>query len=105
MKIPKKVSCYVVIYDIFSNKNNSWISSSERRRAKIARILLEHGIRTQKSMYELTISPSKLEKIISLLSTIIDKNDRIYIYPIENRLIKKIARYGKEVDIMKNIFI
>jgi len=106
MKLPKRVRNFVVIYDIFSDGKEKWFSHSERRRARIARFLLEFGIRTQKSVFELTISPSEMEKLIKRIEKVANPNrDKIYIYPIESRTLKKINRSGREIEVLKNIFI
>lgn len=106
MKFPKRVRNYVVIYDISSDRKARWASHSEYRRAKIARLLLEFGIRTQKSVFELTIPSSKMEKIAGIVSKIANHSkDKIYIYPMESKLLDKVIRKGKEVYILKSIFI
>jgi len=106
MNIPKRVSRYIVIYDIFSDGRLGWTSSSERRRAKIARFLLEFGVRTQKSVFEIEISRYEVEKLIFRLKKVMKlERDKIYIYPIENKILKKIYRIGKETNVFGNIYV
>jgi len=106
MKFPKRVKNFVVIYDIFSDGGERWLSLSEKRRAKIARFLLESGVRTQKSVFELTISSSEMEKLAKRIEKVakLDR-DKIYIYPVESKVLKKIRRTGKEIGVLKNIFV
>ncbi len=106
MKFPKNVKTYVVIYDIFSEKKETWGTEANRRRAKIARLLLERGIRTQKSVFELEISSEGMKKLAGLLQKAMKENqDKIYIYPIEKKVKKKIKRIGEMPITLDNIFI
>jgi len=107
-KLPKRVDYYVVIYDIFSGSEcyARWNSGSEWRRAKIARILLEVGVRTQKSVFELNVSKSELKKILIKIKNIAKEEvDKIYVYPIESKVCKNIKRLGYESPLLKSIFI
>jgi len=104
--LPKRVTNYVVIYDIFSEGREGWSSPSNTRRAKIARLLLEFGIRTQKSVFEIKVSSSEAKKLFSLLKKRAKEDrDKIYIYPLENRALKKIRRAGKELDLLNNFYL
>ena len=104
--IPRNVEKFVVIYDIAADDTNSWGSESSRRRAKVSRILLEYGIRTQKSVFELEAPSDKIKKIAGLLAKHINlKKDRIYIYPIEGKVVKKIHRIGRDLKLLKHVFI
>ena len=106
MKTPKRVTKYIVIYDVFSDGDRGvWCSHSSKRRAKIARYLFEFGIRTQKSVFEISIKPVDLEKLLNKLTKTLTAKDKIYIYPIEERLTRKILRCGKEITLINNIFI
>jgi len=99
---------YVVIYDIFSGRGSSsrWSSGAEWRRMRIARILLEFGIRTQKSVFELEVSKRELREILSKIERVARKEvDRVYIYPIEAKVVKRIERLGWELPLFKSIFI
>ena len=106
MKLPTRAETFIVIYDIFSDQRDRWLSSSVKRRGKIARILLEIGVRTQKSVYEIKSSPLKVEKALKRIEKIahLDK-DKIYVYPIESKVAERILRIGKEPLSSKLFFI
>jgi CRISPR-associated protein Cas2 len=105
-KLPQRVNNYIVIYDIFSDGGDRWASLSNRRRAKISRFLLEYGIRTQKSVFEVNISPAKMNKLVERIRKVARTDrDRIYIYPIECKVVKKIRRFGRNIATLDSIFI
>ena len=106
MRLPKRVNTFVVIYDIFSDQKDRWFSSSVKRRGKIARILLEVGIRTQKSVYEINASATELERALKRIEKVAHlEKDKIYVYPMESKVVKNILRVGKEPPTSKLIFI
>jgi len=76
---------FLVVYDISENK----------KRSKVANMLLKFGIRVQLSCFELECSE---DEILSLLSTIekeIDKTtDIIFIYPILKSVEDKVIEIG-----------
>jgi len=111
-----KFTRYVVIYDICEEKTaeleeNTSKSQVEgiikrgrerydvyytnKRRGKIARLLLEHGIRTQKSVYEIIAGEKEIKKLVGLFKKISEKQDKIYIYPICESVYKRAMRVGK----------
>jgi|GEM_PF-1021623 CRISPR-associated protein Cas2 len=106
MNLPKRVKRFVVIYDVACDGKEGWHSCSYKRRNKIARVLLEIGIRTQKSVYEITADTAKLEKALRRIEKIAKlEKDKIYVYPIESKVVEKITRIGNEPEIMKILFI
>lgn len=107
-RLPKRAEYYVVIYDVFSGADRSprWSSGADWRRARIARILLEIGVRTQKSVFEVNVSAGQMEKVLNKIGRIAKKElDKVYIYPIESKVIEKIKRLGYETPLLKSIFI
>jgi len=107
-RLPKRAEYYVVIYDVFSRTDISprWGSGADWRRARIARILLEVGVRTQKSVFEVNISPRNLTKLLETIRSLIEEElDKVYIYPIESKVRKSVKRLGYVSPILKNIFI
>lgn len=60
----------VVAYDV----------ADDNRRARVAALLQTHGDRIQQSVYLLTISPPRMEKILVTLRKLIDTSrDNIYV--------------------------
>jgi CRISPR-associated protein Cas2 len=106
VKLPKRVEKFIVIYDIASDKEEGWHSRSLRRRNKIARVLLEIGVRTQKSVYEITADGVTLERALKRVEKIahLDR-DKIYVYPLESKVAEKVLRIGKEPPTLKLLFI
>ena len=68
---------YLVSYDIPSTK------AGDRRRAKLARNLVNYGLRVQYSIFEVSISPEKIDNLLTELTSYINpKEDSIRIYPL-----------------------
>jgi len=107
-KLPKQVKYYVVIYDILSGSDVSprWSSGADWRRTRIARILLEVGIRTQRSVFEINVPRAQMEKTLLKIEQVAKEElDKIYFYPIEEKVKKKIKRLGYKTPLLGNIFI
>ncbi len=107
-RLPKRAEYYVVIYDVFSGADRSprWSSGADWRRARIARILLEIGVRTQKSVFEINVSDTTLKKLISLLEKIANtERDKVYVYPVESKVKRKLKRIGYVTPLLRSIFI
>ena len=98
-KFSKNITTYVIIYDILSDDGKGWVSIANRRRAKISRILLEYGLRTQKSVFELEItSEREFKKMIKRIKSTMKEHDKIYIYPIDSKNKKRIKKMGFEAE-------
>ncbi|SNR63114.1 CRISPR-associated endonuclease Cas2 [Desulfurobacterium atlanticum] len=98
-KFSNRITTYIIIYDILSDDVRGWVSLANRRRAKISRILLEYGMRTQKSVFELEITSKKeFSRMIKRLEKTMNKHDKVYIYPIDSKNKKKIKRLGYEIE-------
>lgn len=64
---------YLVLYDIADNK----------RLARAAAIVLDYGIRIQRSVYEVRVSPSGLVLLKQRLAAVIDpEKDGVKIFPL-----------------------
>jgi CRISPR-associated protein Cas2 len=106
-----KFNRYIVIYDICEEETLDTAASKEniyhtnKRRGKIARLLLEHGIRTQKSVYEIIASEKEIKKLVGLFKKISEKGDKIYIYPISESIYKRTIRVGKISPMIEHFFI
>jgi CRISPR-associated protein Cas2 len=106
-----KFTRYIVIYDICEEKIASILAPEKntyyanKRRGKIARLLLEHGIRTQKSVYEIIASEKEIKKLVVLFKKISEKQDKIYIYPICESVYKRAMRVGKISPMIEHFFI
>ena len=107
-RLPKRVGYYVVIYDVFSGTDNSprWGSGADWRRVRIARILLEVGVRTQKSVFEINISSRDLSKLLETMRSLIKEDlDKVYVYPIESKVRNNVKRLGYVSPILQSIFL
>jgi len=72
----------IVAYDIRSNK----------KRAKLAKNLLQFGIRTQKSMFECEINGKELNIIKKLAKKFSDDEDFVTVYEIYEKDTKRIGK-------------
>lgn len=78
---------YTITYDITDNKN----------RGKINKILKNCGVRTQFSVFEVSMKKSELEVLLIELSEYIDvKTDRLFAFPLKNKS-DSINRIGKKI--------
>jgi len=71
----------IVAYDIRSN----------RKRAKLAKNLLQFGIRTQKSMFECEVNKKELNIIKKLAKKFSDDEDFVTVYEIYEKDTKRIG--------------
>jgi len=78
---------FMICYDI----------SKDRIRAKVSRILLEYGIRTQKSIFEIEENREIINNIMEELSiTILHNTDKVFSFEISDG--HDIERSGKSVE-------
>jgi CRISPR-associated protein Cas2 len=71
---------YIIAYDISGN----------RRRQKITKILEEHGVRMNKSVFECFVFPDTFNKLEKDISNIINlKKDSVLYYPICRKCMSK----------------
>ncbi|WP_457621965.1 CRISPR-associated endonuclease Cas2 [Persephonella sp.] len=75
---------FIVCYDISDN----------RKRQKVAKLLKGFGIRTQFSVFEVDCSRSVIEAILIAVDSIIDPIDKFFVYPVDDKNLKKIKRIG-----------
>ena len=73
--VSEKKVFVLVIYDIIENK----------KRVKLAKLLLGYGFRIQKSAFEAELSEKKYEKLLEELRQFEDEEDSIRIYRISGR--------------------
>jgi len=83
----------IVAYDIRSDK----------KRAKLAKNLLQFGIRTQKSMFECEVNKKELNIIKKLAKKFSDDEDFVTVYEIYEKDIKRIGNV-KYIEIDDLIF-
>jgi len=69
----------LVFYDI----------SEPKRLRQVAKVLLSHGTRVQKSVYEMKIKNKEVKSMQKKISTIIKDKDRIHYYHLCNKDLKK----------------
>ncbi len=106
MSQPKRISRFVVIYDIcVIDDSYHEQRSSAKRRAKVMRILYDYGIRTQLSVFEIELKGNQYVELIERIKTVIrETTDKVYIYPIDGKSLNKILRLGKEPDVLSDFF-
>ena len=96
MKLPERISRYVVVFDICTY-DDSWEERrfSVKRRTKLWRILFEYGHRTQLSVFEVEVSSANFRLFVSRLSSAIrEETDKVYIYPLDRRSLRSVVRVG-----------
>lgn len=64
---------YVLSYDV----------SDDRRRARIAKLMKGHGMRVQKSVFECSLEPDRLKRLIERAAKLLDKHtDSLRLYAL-----------------------
>ncbi len=69
------MSLYVATYDVSDN----------RRRAKLARVLLRYGARVQESVFEVNLDPEDMAKFKRDVGSRLSAKDRFALFPIDER--------------------
>ena len=83
---------YLFSYDI----------ANSHRRSKISKVLEQFGIRMQKSIFQLDVSPMKAEEIKEALLTIMaEKEDSLLFFPICKTCFEKTVSIGNK-SLLKN---
>ena len=72
----------------------SYDISDDGIRNKVANILLDHGVRVQYSMFECLVDAKTLDKLIVMLSPLIEESDSIRVYQICEACLKKMVLLG-----------
>jgi len=68
--------------------------SDDKKRDKIASLLEEYGIRVQKSVFEIEINKTNLERLTEKVAKLIKKEDSIRFYFMQNDTIRKSFYFG-----------
>ena len=107
MKLPKRISHFVVIYDIcVTDDTYHERRRSVKRRTKLMRVLYDYGIRTQLSVFEVELKGREYGELLLRVERIIrHETDKVYIYPLDAGSGEKIRRIGKESNILGDFFI
>lgn len=85
-----KKDAYLIAYDI----------SDDRKRLKIMSALLMYGNRVQYSVFEVMLTDSQLQSLISFFNSEIDKRkDSIRIYKLGEEALKGAKRYGNPITL------
>jgi len=81
---------YVIAYDI----------QDDRQRRQASRVLLAHGERVQKSLYECELKPAALQKIQLALQPLYNpEQDRLRLYRLCAQCLKHTQTYGQQAAI------
>jgi len=75
---------FIVCYDI----------TDDKKRLKISKLLKAHGIRTQKSLFEVECDERIIISLLEEVEQVIDPIDKFFIYPVDNKNVKNIIRLG-----------
>lgn len=107
MKLPKRITRFVVIYDVCVVDDTYYeMRNAAKRRAKLSRILFEFGTRTQRSVFEVELKGSDYIQAIDRLKSVIrETTDKVYIYPLDAGSVKKTSRLGKTPTGLEDIFL
>lgn len=76
----------LIIYDIADNK----------RRLKLAKLLLGYGFRIQKSAFEAVIAKKKYKELLNRLPAYASSEDSIRVYKIIGK--GQVVSFGKEIE-------
>lgn len=69
--------------------------SKQNPRQKVGDVLLEYGVRVQKSAFEIDLDPSELDKLRRRLERLLDpKTDRLAFYPVDRRGRRRVIWLG-----------
>ncbi len=87
---------YIISYDI----------SNDRKRNRLAKILLDYGTRVQYSVFECVMDDKLLEEMIKKLKRVISEKDSVRIYTLCAKCEKIIKVFGSgEITKDKDVFI
>ncbi|MFW5804873.1 MAG: CRISPR-associated endonuclease Cas2 [bacterium] len=99
----ERIERFVVLYDIFENEIDDFVAGN--RRTRIARMLLDYGIRSQLSVFEIEIRHKRFNELLKRIKKECRAGDKIYIYPLDKKNRTKIKRIGNIDSIVNDYFI
>ena len=80
---------WVIAYDV----------ANDKRRSKVARILLHHGIRIQRSVYECELDSAEMESLVATISEVLDEGaDVLHAFPTCDRCSRHRRTFGRVRD-------
>lgn len=79
---------YVIAYDVVD----------DRKRTRLAEILLDYGERVQKSVFEADLKRSEMQEIVQRVSHLIAQEDSLRFYPMCETCAKGILTIGQKVQ-------
>lgn len=69
------MSLHIACYDV----------ADDRRRARVARLLLRHGVRVQKSVFEVWLEPEQVPGLQREVGRLLGRDDAFDLYPFDSR--------------------
>lgn len=88
-RVNLKYNCYLVIYDIQSNKT----------RNKLSKLLEGYGVRVQKSCFEIRMGAKELQGLLNRLNEFFDGEEDIICYKIyANEIVRYSSTFVKDED-------
>ena len=81
------MSLYIASYDI----------ADDRRRTRVARLLLQYGTRIQQSVYELFLDPEELPEFRRELGVLLSVRDHFTLFPVDERGTRATLSWQREL--------
>lgn len=81
------MSLYIASYDI----------ADDRRRTRVARLLLQYGTRIQQSVYELFLDPAELPEFRGELGVLLSVRDHFTLFPVDERGTRATLSWQREL--------
>lgn len=79
---------YLIAYDIQDDGN----------RLRVSTLLLDHGDRVQKSVFEAELTREELKEILGKAAKYLEEEDSLRVYPLCQACAKRIASLGRQPE-------
>jgi CRISPR-associated protein Cas2 len=89
------MSQYIASYDI----------SDDRRRQRVARVLLGYGFRVQRSVYQVYVEPEELEDLQFEVAIHLEASDEFVLYPVDERGTRTTISWQRTVEALPAVLI
>ncbi|ADB15820.1 CRISPR-associated protein Cas2 [Pirellula staleyi DSM 6068] len=89
------MSLYLASYDI----------SDDKRRAKVARFLLQFGARLQKSVFEIDLDPDEIAEFRRDVGSILSQKDLFVLVPVDERGSRSTLSWQRELRRMDAVIV
>lgn len=89
------MSQYIASYDI----------SDDRRRNRVARVLLGYGFRVQRSVYQVYVEPHEIEDLQFEVAIHLEASDEFVLYPVDERGHRTTISWQRQVESVPAVLI